>query len=235
MFYHGNFWEITLYTNGYKKLKYAQTKEKILHLLASSCCCVNSILLQGKRCNLSNSNIADTISNTQDGRAIPYHRNNSRHPVSPFSYRHFIHTFFIRPKLRIENPKVEVHNEGSQSEFKDAYFDIHNIGRRSVSNGKVKVRVKGLWDDFKIVAYNFPSETQPFNLDPDDKLRIRLCEFRKKDKAIVIHTIGEFPTLEIGQTYDLEIRFAGKNFTDRKIRKLQLDLTSYENFGLTES
>jgi len=141
--------------------------------------------------------------------------------------------FFIKPKLEVENCRIEFYNVGSQSEFKAAYFDVHNIGKRSIANGKVKVRVKGLWDDFKTVNYSFPREAQPFSLDPDDKLRVKLCELRKGSKATVIHTIAEFPVLELGQIYSLDIRFAGKNFADKKTWKLRLDLLSYENFSLT--
>ena len=225
--YRGSFWETTLYYDRHRNIK-CDVKEKILRLLALGRSCDSSILFQGKPCR----NVTRAISSTHNGRADPYDRHNSRSPTSTSSYRHFIHTFFIRPKLRIENPRIETLNEGSPSEFKDLYFDVHNSGRWGVENFRVKFRVKELHGDFKTLNLDSPQKVKSYDLEPCDTIPVRLCQVTKGAPNTVVNVIeGKSVIMKIGQNYELEIRFIGKNFLDRKVWRAELNLT-YQNIGM---
>lgn len=168
--------------------------------------------------------------------------------------------FILKPKLRIEHPRIEIENQGYHNEVKTACFVVHNVGKREACNIRVKIkanmiisirsiRIRGFsklktkwprwagWDDFKTLNPDFPRELQPFDLDPDQKALVKICEVHENNRMAIIHCEqDEMPTLDLGQsgqpmTYELLIRFIGRNFLDRKIWRLDLNL-SYEDFSL---
>lgn len=225
--------KIVLYSNKHLKLNHGECKEKIPCIRHSMCNGDNSLHLQRNHRNLPNAIATDAISSTFRESSISHRRGNSRYPISPFSYRHFVHTFFLRPKIRIENLRIETRATGSQTEFKDAYFDIHNHGREGVDNAKAKVRIDGLFGDLETLNLDFPHTVETFSLNPDEKLPVKLCQLTKTGQATTIPTIESLShVLGKGRAWKLEIQFFGKNFLDRKVWKLQLDLTSYEAFSL---
>jgi len=239
MFCHGNFREmmlfrrIFLYSNRYRQLTYGQTKEKIHCILPSSLCSVDSYILQ--KCLGF-----DKVARFPDRNSNHYKLVRSYHAHSVCYSRNFraLQFFILKPKLRIENPRIKIFDEGYHNEFKDACFVIHNTGKRQARN--IRIRVKPYytsiklpcWDDFKTLNPNFPSEFELFDLDPDQKVRVKLCQVRKGDRVFILHCEqGEMPTLDVGQTYELSIRFTGRNFSDRKVWHLRLN-SNYESLNL---
>jgi len=239
MFSHGNLREIMLfrriflYSNRYRQLAYGQTKEKIHRILPFSLCSADSHILQ--KCLGF-----DKIARTTNSNSSHYKLGRCDSDYSIWYSRSFaaLPFFILKPKLRIENPRVNVSNEGYHSEFKDACFVIHNMGKRQARN--IRIRAKPYyaniklpcWGDFKTLNPNFPAEFEPFDLDPEQKVAIKLCQVRKGDRMVILHCEqGEMPALDVGQTYELLLRFTGRNFSDRKVWHLQLNL-SYENLNL---
>lgn len=139
-----------------------------------------------------------------------------------------------KPRLKIENLRTEIHNAGTKHEFKNLLFDIKNDGNEEAKGCIIKIKVKKFWDKFEILMTNSSSETQTFNIIPDDKRSIYLCQITKKHPTTtVINTIilGGYPALTKG-IYQLEIRFFGKNFVDKKVYQLKLNLSSWENIEI---
>lgn len=239
MFCHGNVREITLLrlpkdTIRSRERKYGEAQEKTHYIQRYNPQWINSPLLQKLDSLVKIARFSNGDSNHHKlDRCYSHH--------SIWYSRGFgaLPFFILKPKLRIENPRVAISNEGSHSEFKDAYFVIHNFGKRQARN--IRIRAKPFfvedirlprWDDFKTLNPDFPSESKPFDLDPEQKVSVKLCQVRKGDRLTILHCEqGEMPTLDAGQTYEVLIRFTGRNFSDRKIWHLRLNL-NYESLNL---
>lgn len=99
---------------------------------------------------------------------------------------------------------------------------------------RIDLRVKGAMNDFETVLPIFPSSVLTIDINPADKSGISLCQIKKDDKAVVIHFADYgYPPLEKGKIYELELQFFGKNFIDRKVRKLKFDISTWEKIGFT--
>jgi hypothetical protein len=105
------------------------------------------MLLQGKPCNLSSSDITDAISNAHNGRTVSYRRDNSSYPFNPASYRR-IATFFIKPKPKIllslisKDSEVILQFDGKvngRRETKIFMLEVENKGRLCGDASDVKV------------------------------------------------------------------------------------------------
>lgn len=134
-----------------------------------------------------------------------------------------------RPKLKIVDGNVKVHNEGSEGEFKDFICIIRNVGGEEARDCKIKVKVKEVWQDF----YCLPEV--PFDIYPDDKRSKFLSQIIKREGKMFIRgtrKTTKHPPLQMGQVYTLEIRFYGRNFKDKKVHTLRLDLSSWKSIGI---
>lgn len=229
----GNLARIVLYSNKYLRLNHGEYNEKTHRIHHSMRNGDNSFGLQRNRCSLSSTIATDAISNTFRESNISYRRNSSRNPITPFSYRHFIHTFFIRPKLRLENPSIESNDAVSSGRL--ARLVIYNAGRGSVDNLKVKIKVKGAWTNSKTLKDSSAEEAM-LKVISEDRIPITLAFVSKKGKACVIPTFEDKSvTLDMGRSYELELQFVGDNYRDRRKWQLMLDLSSYDAFNLTLS
>jgi hypothetical protein len=136
----------------------------------------------------------------------------------------------MRPKLRIEQADIQ--------ESRNCFIYVRNAGKRTASNVRIKFFVieskrKSKADKnriFRTLNPNSPKELQTFDLDPDETRRIRVCEVTEEDRrAIFAQDDRDFKmpsfSLERGYKYELLIRFVGKNFSDRKVWHLSLDLS----------
>ncbi|MCJ7633551.1 hypothetical protein MUP77_14335, partial [Candidatus Bathyarchaeota archaeon] len=138
----------------------------------------------------------------------------------------------IRPKLRLENFSIEPDMASSTSKL--ACFVVYNAGRGSVDNLKIKIKVKEAWANSKTLDVDSPAKEAMLKVIPEDRVPVALAHVSEKGKACVIRTLEyTFPTLTMGQSYELELQFVGDNFRDRRKWKLTLDLSSYEAFSLT--
>jgi len=138
------------------------------------------------------------------------------------------------PRLKIENPRVEAHNINTKDEFKRILFDLKNNGKTEARGCKLKVKVKGLWDEFVALNPSFPRTIETFDLSPEDRCTIYLCEINKKNPTttvIYILDLSKHSALTEG-THQLELRLFGKNFVDKKLHKLTLNLSSWEKIGI---
>lgn len=145
--------------------------------------------------------------------------------------------FIIKPKLRIEDCRTGTNV--SKPESQDCYFYLHNVGKRTALGVRLKFRVKQklplrpkppkLAHEFATLNPNFPKEIEPFDLDPDVTIPIKICSVTK-DRLAIFQIVQDdqvfrIPTsLEKGK-HGLFFRFVGKNFSDRKVWELELDLT----------
>lgn len=222
---------IVLYSNKYlMRLNHGEYKEKTHCVHQSMRNGDNSLHLQRNHCELSSTIATNAISSIFRESSISYRRNSSRYPVSPFGYRHFIRTFFIRPDLRLENPSIKPSNTSSSTKF--ACLTVYNAGRGSVDKLKVKIRVKEAWTDSKTLKDSSAEEAM-LKVIPEDRIPITLASVSKKGKACAIPTFeDESVTLDMGRSYELELQFVGDNYRDRRKRKLTLDLSSYDAFNL---
>lgn len=130
-----------------------------------------------------------------------------------------------QPKLKILNPQVKIQSKGTQGEFKDVDFDVWNDAGQEAIEIQIKVKVKGLWQDFYLLPPRYN------DIIPDGRRTFRLCQPIKSEEKVVIGNRKNLP-LDRGKMYDIEIRFYGKNFRDRKTHRLKLDLSSWENIGI---
>jgi hypothetical protein len=144
--------------------------------------------------------------------------------------------------LKIKNIRVESSNVGTKHEFKDLIFDIKNNGKIEAIDSRIEVEAKDTWDNTREwVNPNLPVhiERGTFNIAPNDKKTIHFGYVDKKQPTTCliyvqssdVQRLKEFTTLTKG-IYSLEIRFIGKNFTDNKIHRLKLDLSSWKNIGM---
>jgi len=227
----GNLVGIALYPIKYLRLNHGEYKGKIHCIHHSMGNGDYSLRLQRNRRNLSNAIATDAISSIFRESSISYRRNSSRYPVAPISYRRFIHAFFIRPKLRLENPSIEPNYAVSAGRL--ARLVIYNAGRGSVDNLKVKIKVKETWTNSKTLKDSSAEEAM-LKVISEDRIPITLAYVSKKGKACAILTFEDKSvTLDMGRSYELELQFVGDNFRDRRKWKLTLDLSSYDAFNLT--
>lgn len=130
-----------------------------------------------------------------------------------------------QPKLKILNPHVKTQNKGTRHEFKDVYFDVWNDSGQEAIEIQIKVKVKELWQDFYLLPPRY------VDLIPDGRKTFHLCQPIKSEEKVIIGGIRNLP-LDRGQIYEVDIRLYGRNFRDRKTRRLKLDLSSWENIGI---
>jgi len=220
---------IILYSNKYLRLNHGEYKEKTHSMHHSIRNGDNSLRLQGTHRGLYSTVVTYTNSSIFRKSSISHRRDSSRYPVSPFSYRHFVRTFFIRSDLRLENPRIE----DSDPSSKLARFVIYNAGRGSVDNLKAKIKVKGAWTNSKTLKDSSAEEAM-LKVISEDRIPMTLAYVSKKGTVCVIPTFEDTSvTLDMGRSYELELQFVGDNYRDRRKRKLTLDLSSYDAFNLT--
>jgi hypothetical protein len=138
------------------------------------------------------------------------------------------------PRLKIMGSGVKTDYVDTKDEFKDVYFVVVNEGKREAQGCRVKVKIKGISDDFEVLKLNFPSDDGRFNIEPNERKPVSLCHVEKKGLRVSI-PIVEHPysrVLEKGQNYQLQFLFFGKNIEDRQVHRLRLDLSSWENVGI---
>jgi len=147
------------------------------------------------------------------------------------------------PRLKIKNPRVDVENENTKHEIKNLIFDIKNNGKTAARVVKVRVKVKGIWDDFQeIVNPTFPTTSETFDVIPNDPKCIRLGQITKeRPKVCEIYTrnlrakgisLKNNPILKEGKAYQLEICLFGDNFSNKKTYRLILDFSSWNKIGI---
>jgi archaellum component FlaG (FlaF/FlaG flagellin family) len=130
--------------------------------------------------------------------------------------------------LKIINPRKEIHNQGTEHEFKSLLFDIKNNGKVEAKGCKAMLRVSGQWNESETLS------PDSFNILAKDKYPIHLCTVEKKYKTttvILIKNTGTRPALTKG-IYDLDLCIVGENFANGKTHRLKLDLSSWENIGI---
>lgn len=140
--------------------------------------------------------------------------------------------FIFRPKLKIEQADIR--------ELRDCLIYVHNVGKRTASNIRIKFHVTKLKRTNQAhEAVMFRTlKLETFDLDPDQARRIKICEITEEDKrAIFAQNDRDFImpsfSVERGHKYELLIRFAWKDFSDRKVWHLSLDLSRDQpKFGL---
>lgn len=145
--------------------------------------------------------------------------------------------------LKIKNPRVEIDNLGTKDEFKSLFFDIKNNGKIEAKECRITIVVKGILDNSReIVNPNLPTaiDRGVFNIMPNCPVSINLgqvtkerpttCEIYAEDPDA--KRLGRFVTLTKG-TYKLEASLAGRNFSHKKVHRFRLDLTSWENIGIS--
>jgi hypothetical protein len=159
------------------------------------------------------------------------------------SFRHFsgfsgyraLPFFIFKPKLKIEYTEIQ--------ESRDCIIYLHNVGKRTASAVRIRFIVRPEIRSsnepptdtiYRTLNPDSPSELKPFDLDPDETRRIRICEIRGEDKRVIFNQDDrEFRlpsfAVERGRKYELLIRFVGKNFLDRKVWRFRLDLMRKES------
>ncbi|MGA3190982.1 MAG: hypothetical protein ABSD73_00530 [Candidatus Bathyarchaeia archaeon] len=153
------------------------------------------------------------------------------HVFGNFSGYRALPFFINKPKLRIEDCHVGTN---------DCSFYLHNAGKRTAIGVRVKFKVKQklpmrpkppkLLREYGTLDLNFPEKLAPFDLDPDQTISVRLCTITK-DKHALFQLVQDeqvfgMPTLSLekGRKHELLFRFVGRNFSDRKVWHLLLDL-----------
>lgn len=134
-------------------------------------------------------------------------------------------TALKQPKLKILNPQVKTRNKNTRGEFKDVCFDVWNDSGQEAIETKIKIKVKELWQDFYLLPPRYN------DLIPDGKMTFHLCQPIKSEEKVIIGDRKELP-LDRGKIYELDMRFYGRNFRDRKTHRLKLDLSSWESIGI---
>lgn len=136
-----------------------------------------------------------------------------------------------KPILKVRNPRAEVHNAGTGHEFKNLIFDIENKGEEEAKDCRIKIKVKEFWDSFEILNPNFPDRATRFSIDPSDTKSVQLCQITKQHSTttvIHIESLGKYSALTKG-IYHIDIRLFAKNFVDKEVHQLKLNLSSWEN------
>jgi hypothetical protein len=150
--------------------------------------------------------------------------------------------FILKPKLKIESAETKFLYDAKEVNAKRvAILKIRNVGKRSAHKVKVKVQLNILVPDirrFDPVLLDFETlYLSPFDLAPDDQISIELCQLGKVDKKIVFpwskEDLKSFYPLEIGNRYELLVRFVGINFSDRKVWRFHLLADTYDGFFIT--
>ncbi|MGB8779606.1 MAG: hypothetical protein WCD81_03035 [Candidatus Bathyarchaeia archaeon] len=146
--------------------------------------------------------------------------------------------FLIKPKLKIED--CHTGTDESNPDLQDCSFYLHNAGKRTAIGVRIKFKINQklpkrpkppkLVHEFGTLNPNFPQMLTPFDLDPDETILVRVCEVTKDQRAIFQlfrdDQVFRMPmlSLESGRKYELLFRFVGRNFSDRKVWHLFLDL-----------
>jgi hypothetical protein len=147
--------------------------------------------------------------------------------------------FIIKPKLKIED--CHIGTDANNPESQDCSFYLHNSGKRTAVGVRIKFKEKRkmprrpkppkLVREFGTLNPNFPEKLNPFDLDPDETISVRVCEVTKDQRAIfqIVQDdqVFRMPTLSLekGRKHELLFRFVGRNFYDRRVWHLLLDLT----------
>lgn len=158
--------------------------------------------------------------------------------------------FIIKPKLKIEDCHIGTNASNPQSQ--DVSFYLHNAGKRTAKGIRIKFKVKQempkrprppkLVHEFGTLNLSFPKKLEPFDIDPDETIPVRVCEVTKDQRAVFQlvqdDQVFRMPTLSLekGRKHALFFRFVGRNFSDRKVWQLELDLTREKpKFSLVSS
>jgi hypothetical protein len=146
--------------------------------------------------------------------------------------------FIIKPKLKIEDCQVAT-DPSLKTQF--CSFYLHNAGKRTAKGIRIKFKIKQkipqrprppkLVHEFGTLNLNSPAKLTPFDLDPDETISIRVCMITKGDQRAIFNVVEDdqvfrMPSmsLEKGRKYGVFFRFVGRNFYDRKVWCLELDL-----------
>lgn len=178
------------------------------------------------------------LSYDRDSDSNELDRSNSDNSFWYFSGVRGLSFFIIKPKLKIEDCHIGTNVTDPQSQ--DCSFYLHNVGKRTANGVRIKFKVNQklpkrpkppkIVYGFGTLNLNFPQKPEPFDLDPDETILVKLCEVTKDQRAIFQlvkdDQLFRMPmlSLEKGRKYELLFRFVGKNFSDRKVWHLWLDL-----------
>lgn len=124
---------------------------------------------------------------------------------------------FIKPNLKIEDPRVEIHDKINM-----VLFTVRNKGKAPAQNLVIKVRVVNVWGEFQTLNPYFPKSIQPSYLYPTDPLKVKLCEIHEGDRAISIHTEPFSDALTMSREYDIEVKFMIDNRSPQDAKRLLL-------------
>ena len=131
-----------------------------------------------------------------------------------------------QPRLKIIESRIETQRKDSEGEYKDVYFVVRNVGDDQASDCTIKAKVKDVWKDF----YNIAGV--PFSLNAGDDRGIHFQRIFKSDQRVLPLTENR-PIFDRGKVYECEIKFYGRNFKDEKHHHIRLNLSSWENIGIT--
>lgn len=134
--------------------------------------------------------------------------------------------FIIKPNLKIEDCHTGT-NECS--------FYLHNAGKRTAKGVRIKFRVKQKLPRRpkppKLLHKFSTLNLEPFDIDPDETISVKICELSKDQRAIFQlvqdDQVFKMPSLSLekGRKYELLFKFVGRNYSDRKLWPLLLDIT----------
>lgn len=133
-----------------------------------------------------------------------------------------------QPRLKIIDSRIETcfSRPERSNEYKDVYFLIKNVGDEQARDCTIKANVKDVWKEF----YNITGV--PFSLDAGNDRKIHFQRIFKNDQRVLPLSENR-PIFDRGKVYECEIRFYGRNFRDEKVYRMKLDVSSWENIGLS--
>ena len=140
------------------------------------------------------------------------------------------------PKFEVLNPRVEIERvvdrvsrvsiaktEKHEVETKIVYIDVKNKNPDAdLTDCKIGIATKmGDWDTMNLE-----------NLIPDISQTIHLFRFFPNSSDVSLFESKNGVKLDVGKVHNLNIRFFGGKFTSKKIWRMELNLTSWDNCGL---
>jgi hypothetical protein len=144
--------------------------------------------------------------------------------------------FSETPKFEVLNPRVKTEGVADRTSrviiaktekpeviTKAIIIDVKNKNPDAdLTNCKIRIETKsGKWDIENLDK-----------LIPDDPKTICLFRIGTKESVVSPYKTKNKVKLDVGGLHDLDIRFIGEKFSNKKIWHMELDLTSWDNCGL---
>ena len=138
------------------------------------------------------------------------------------------------PLIKVSNPRVEIEKSTNRVSkvvtaktpktvpvSKAVCIDVLNKTQNAeLVEGKATIETKsGKWD------------IENLNLIPDAQKSVRLFRVLRNEPFISPYQNNKVK-LNWGESYDFDLRFYGKNFVNKKVWRLELDLTSWDSCNL---